>query len=129
MTDVRDALPQTSGSGARPDLPPVRKTFRARAALDGLEWRIADGLLGTLFALTQSYFARGSAREAEYFAEQAQELAESLHTPAMVCRALARNGEIKLHMGLLEEGYACLMRAAGMVTDIAGPVWRGCNIA
>jgi separase len=79
--------------------------------MEGLEWRICDGLLSTLFALAQAYFARGSAREAEYFAQQAQDLADAINTPTMVSRALARKGEIYLHTNRLSEGRECLMQA------------------
>ena len=87
--------------------------------MEGLEWRICDGLLGTLFALAQAYFARGSAREAEYFAQQAQDLADAINTPTMVSRALARKGEIYLHTNRLDEGGECLMQAMKFVDSRA----------
>ncbi|OJT06676.1 Separin, partial [Trametes pubescens] len=40
----------------------------APSALDSASWRLAEGLLSTLLALAQAYAARGSAREAEFFA-------------------------------------------------------------
>lgn len=57
-----------------------------------------------LFSLLSAYLERGSPREAQYFAEQAKALAESLNAPAGMCRALVKNGQIKLFQGLLEEG-------------------------
>ncbi len=77
--------------------------------------------MGALFSLTQAYLARGSPREAEYFAQQAKDLAASLNAPAMVSRALARIGEIQLHQGLLEESHASLVAAAELVVDTSGP--------
>jgi separase len=97
----------------QPQLKP-RKT-----SMNGLEWRISDGLLTVLFALAQAYFARGSAREAAYFAQQAQDLAESIQTPAMVSRALARKGEIYLYLGQLDEGYQCIVQAADLVSGMS----------
>ena len=85
--------------------------------MEGLEWRICDGLLSTLFALAQAYFARGSAREAEYFAQQAQDLADAINTPTMVSRALARKGEICLHTNRLDEGRECLVQAMEFVDN------------
>ncbi|KAH9945510.1 peptidase family C50-domain-containing protein [Amylocystis lapponica] len=98
-----------------------RRTFQRKSTMDSTEWRIADGLMTTLFALAQAYLARGSPREAEYFVQQAHDLAESLNAPAMLSRALARNGEILLHLGRLEEGYDALMQAAELVAGVAGP--------
>lgn len=96
-----------------------KSSYSRRNAMEGLEWRICDGLLSTLFALAQAYFARGSAREAEYFAQQAQDLADAINTPTMVSRALARKGEIYLHTNRLDEGRECLMQAMEFVDNRA----------
>src|SRR5882762_2945457 len=119
MTNLKVALP-TSDSSQQSDLSTPKKTFLRRPAMDGLEWRITDGLLNTLFALCQAYFTRGSPREADYFAQQAHDLAESLNAPAMVARAITRKGEIQLHQGQLDDGYASLMRAAELLEDMPG---------
>ncbi|KAJ3553303.1 hypothetical protein NM688_g3687 [Phlebia brevispora] len=103
------------------EAPPPTKTLQRPPAVNGLEWRIAEGLLGILFALVQAYLARGSPREAEYFAQQAKELAESLDAPAMASRALARIGELQLHIGSLEESHASLTKAAALAAHTAGP--------
>ena len=96
-----------------------KSSYSRRNAMEGLEWRVCDGLLSTLFALAQAYFARGSAREAEYFAQQAQDLADAINTPTMVSRALARKGEIYLHTNRLDEGRECLMQAMEFVDNRA----------
>lgn len=96
------------------------KLFPRRPAMDGLEWRVSEGLLTTLFALSQMYLARGSPREAEYFAQQAHDLAESLNTPAMVSRALAKKGEVQLHQGKLEEAHDSLSRAGELLCNVPG---------
>lgn len=88
--------------------------------MNGLEWRIVDGLFHTLFALSYAFFVRGSPRESEYFAQQAQDLAESINAPAMVSRALMKKGEIQLHQGLLDDGYRTLMGAAELLETIPG---------
>jgi separase len=122
MSSLKDALPASESDPSQPpELFAPKKTFKRRPAMDGLEWRITDGLLNTLFALCQAYFARGSPKEADYFAQQAQDLAESLNAPAMVSRALTRKGEIQLHQGQLDGGYASLMRAAELLEDMPGP--------
>lgn len=96
-----------------------KSSYARRDAMEGLEWRICDGLLNILFALAQAYFARGSAREAEYFAQQAQDLAYAINTPSMVSRALARKGEIYLRTNRLDEGRECLMQAMELVDNRA----------
>ena len=98
----------------------TKKTCARRPVIDGLEWRISEGHLTTLFSLSQAYLNRGSAREAEYFAQQAQDLAESLNVPTMVSRALAKKGEIQLYQRQFEASLENLTRAAELVQDISG---------
>lgn len=69
-----------------------------------MEWRVGEGLLNALFSLSRAYLERGSPREAQYFAEQARDLAEALNAPAGMCLALVKDGEVKLSQGLLTEG-------------------------
>ena len=88
---------------------------------DSSGWRLAEGLLSTLLLISQAYAARGSAREAEFFAQQTKDLAESLHAPVMVSRALAQHGELQIQLGLLQEGHQSLMRAAELVMHLKGP--------
>lgn len=88
---------------------------------DGLEWQAAEGLLDTLLSLERLYAARGSVREAEHFARQAQDLAESLNAPTMKSRALARVGEILLRLGNIHEGNTAITEAAELVQDVFGP--------
>ncbi|TCD70963.1 hypothetical protein EIP91_000870 [Steccherinum ochraceum] len=127
MSDMKDALSaaKTNSPGSHqspvPDNPP-RKTYARRNTLSSLEWRIATGLLSTLFALGQAYLSRGSVREAEYFVLQAKDLAESLNASAMICRALTRLGELKLCMGKVDEAHECLRNAADLVEDGVGGV-------
>ncbi|KAI0075567.1 hypothetical protein K474DRAFT_1599575 [Panus rudis PR-1116 ss-1] len=120
MSDVKAALPAEEPSKPTPLDQPTRKTFPQRSSLSSLELRVASGLLSTLFSLSQAYFARGSAREAEYFATQAHDLAESLNAPAMISRSLSRLGELKLRMGKAEEAHDCLMKAAELLNGIGG---------
>ncbi|TFY60535.1 hypothetical protein EVJ58_g5088 [Rhodofomes roseus] len=98
-----------------------QKAFQRRQFMDGTEWRLAEGLLVTIFALVKAYYARGSPREADYFIQQASALAHSLNAPAMIGRALARQGEISLRLGRLEEGCKFLMEAAKLMSNVCGP--------
>ncbi|KAI0700451.1 peptidase family C50-domain-containing protein [Cytidiella melzeri] len=99
----------------------VERFFQRLPALRGIGWRILEGLLSTLFSLTRAYVSRGSPREAEFFAQQAKDLAVALNMPAMVSRALSRLGEIYLHLGQLKDSHACLAEAANLVADAGGP--------
>lgn len=117
---MKDALPSSAHEPLHSDVPIPKKSFSRKPSMDDLEWRAAEGLLSCLFALSQAYFVRGSPREAEYFAQQAQELAESLNAPAMVSRALTKKGEILLHQGQVEESYENLERAAQFLHDVPG---------
>lgn len=116
-----EAKAATIQGNSQGEAPAPAKKFQRPPTLNGLEWRIAEGLLGTLFSLVQAYLSRGSPREAEYFAQQAKDLAESLRAPAMASRALARVGEIQLHLGSLEESHASLTQAAELAVNTAGP--------
>ena len=98
----------------------VRKNTNNRLTMDGLEWRILEGLLSTLFSLSRVYHLGGSAREAEYFAQQAADIAEELNLPAMVSRALAKKGEVQLQMGKLEEAHTNLTRAEELLRGMPG---------
>ncbi|KAF7363579.1 Cysteine peptidase C50 [Mycena sanguinolenta] len=119
MAEVRNALPNgDSGHQLEQVIPP--KAFPRRPSMGGLEWRVSEGLLATLFALCEAYFTRGSAREAEYFAQQAYELAQSLNAPAMAGRALAKKGELQLHQRHLQEAHDTLMQAAALLQNLPG---------
>jgi separase len=101
-----------------PASPVPRKSPMGRIYLDSMELRVAQGLLDTLFALCDAYFVRGSAREAEHFSQQAHDFAESLNALALVGRALARKGEVKLYQGQLQEGNTSIMQAAEVLQNV-----------
>lgn len=97
-----------------------KKTFARRQSMTGLEWRITRCLLDTLFSLSRAYFIRGSPRESEYFAQQAQDLAESLNAPAMISRALARKAEIQIQQRKFEDSSLNLAQAADLLKSAVG---------
>ncbi|KAF9479762.1 cysteine peptidase C50 [Pholiota conissans] len=114
MTSMKDALPSTGSASSPQD---EKKNPERRPPMDGLEWRISEGLLSTMLSLAQTYYLRGSAREAEYFARQATDLAEQLNAPALQGRALAKQGEIQLYMGHTEEAQDNLTKAAELLSS------------
>lgn len=117
MTALKSALPSSESTTLTPPEQQEKKMADKRPPIDGLEWRISEGLLSTMLSLAQTYFLRGSGREAEYFARQAAELAEQLNAPAMRSRALAKHAKIQLHMGLMDDAQANLTKAAELVSD------------
>ncbi|ESK88507.1 cysteine-type endopeptidase [Moniliophthora roreri MCA 2997] len=96
VSSLRDALPVVTPQTTEP-----KKIYARKSSMSGLEWRIGQGLLQTMSTLAQTYFTRGSSREAQYFSEQARELAEALNAPAFVCRATTRVQEIQMYEGQL----------------------------
>ncbi|KAJ7510027.1 cysteine peptidase C50 [Mycena galericulata] len=119
MSAVRNALPNGDNvNHVEQSIQP--KVFPRRPSMGGLEWRVSEGLLSTLFALCESYCLRGSAREAEYFAQQAYDLAQSLNAPAMAGRALAKKGELQLHQRHLKEAHDTFMQAAELLQNLPG---------
>jgi separase len=120
MSSLKEALLSGRTSKDPQEQLAVKKNTGRRLTMDGLEWRIFEGLLSTLFSLSRVYHLGGSAREAEYFAQQAADVAEELNLPAMVSRALAKKGEVQLQMGKLEEAHANLARAEELLRGMPG---------
>ncbi|THH12059.1 hypothetical protein EW145_g215 [Phellinidium pouzarii] len=116
MSDIKNALPIVDGPDKGRDL----NATQQGSCFDGLEWRIANGLLGTLLGLSHAYACRGSAREAEYFAKQAEDLARELHAPAMTARALLRRSEVLMYLGKAEEAQKIVAEAAELVENVKG---------
>jgi separase len=109
LSSVSDAQPTNRSS-----------SLAQKRLMDGMEWRMIEGLLSTLLTLTQAYFTRGSSREAEYFAQQALDLAESVNAPTMAARALMRKGEIQLCQRQLDAGRDSLSKATELLQDLPG---------
>ena len=107
---TNDAKPDQPSSGSKPTPTPT----------DALSWRLLSHLVSTLFWLAHAYHVRGSPREALYFVQQAQELAESARAPAVVARACVVRGEVLLGQGALAEGRAALEMGAGMLGGVVG---------
>jgi separase len=126
MDSITDALPRTGADKAtftesKPLNPPL---LGGDKGLDAAQWRIAQGTLETLLALARTYFARGSNRESEYFALQAQELAEAISAHLMIARALLHRAELQVSLGKLAEARKFLDKAdihlkGAMVIDYA----------
>ena len=120
MSGLKEALPVVCPEALCLEQPVPKKVVPRRPFMDGLEWQVSEDLLATLFTLSRAYFNWEFAREAEYFAQQAQDMAEALNAPAMMSRALVRKGGIPLCQGQLEEGYESLMQAEISLPDMSG---------
>lgn len=119
MSSLKEALPSASGGSSQGDKV-SSKALEKHAPMDGMEWQVSEGLLSTMLLLAQTYYLRGSAREALYFTKQAADLAESLNAPTLRSRALAIQGEIQLHMGTLDEAHASISKAGEIMCNIPG---------
>ncbi|KAG8895793.1 hypothetical protein FRC00_006914 [Tulasnella sp. 408] len=82
------------------------------AMIDGLHWRLADGVVTTLFALGRLHHIRGSVKNSEFFTQKANELATSLNAPLLISRALAKEAEKELAIGHLDTGHDLLVQAS-----------------
>lgn len=114
MSSLKEALPDAP----QPLPDPSPQTVVPPRHLDDLGLRICEGLFTVLFDLTQSYLIRGSAKESEFFVTQALDLAKALNAPAMLSRALAKQGEIQVRLGKLKEGYETLVEAGEVLSGV-----------
>ncbi|THV00746.1 hypothetical protein K435DRAFT_963900 [Dendrothele bispora CBS 962.96] len=117
VSSLRNALPTET---PQPLQDQTKKVYTRRSSMNHLEWRISRHLLESMFALSQAYLRRGSPREAQYFIEQARDLAEALNASALICRALARNGELQMLQGKLEAGLEEVVQLDQMLEGVSG---------
>lgn len=115
MSSLKQALP--SEATPLPD-PKPQSIVPPQRHLDSLGLRISEGLFTVLFDLAQAYLIRGSAKESEFFITQALELAQALNAPAMLSRALAKQGEVQVRLGCLKEGYEMLVKAGEVLSGV-----------
>ncbi|KAI6116384.1 peptidase family C50-domain-containing protein [Pisolithus sp. B1] len=93
---------------------------RASIPVDALSWRLLSSLLATLLSLSQIFFARGSAREAIYFAQQALDLAQATKASIVAARALTLRSEVLLGQGELIASKQELAKAAQLLEGLPG---------
>ncbi|KAH7098836.1 peptidase family C50-domain-containing protein [Auriculariales sp. MPI-PUGE-AT-0066] len=137
MTDLKDVLsdmgdsqgalsltPAVPAARAQLEPNPSKKAVSRTSVFDGLQWRVTEGLLKSMFTLARMYNARGSARESQFFLKQALELAKALGAPVMQARAHARQAELSLQLRDLEAAINSLQEAEqlskfGLSIDLA----------
>jgi hypothetical protein len=79
MSEMKSALDSVSDSG---ESTAIKKSNSA----DPFQWSFAHGLVDAQLFLARLFFLRGSARDAEYFAQAAYDFSSSLYAPAMMAR-------------------------------------------
>ncbi|KAG8885856.1 hypothetical protein FRB98_001569 [Tulasnella sp. 332] len=92
--------------------------------VDGLHWRLADGLVNSLFALGKIHFIRGSVKASDFFIGKAKDLVTNMNAPILLSRALAKEAERELAIGHFDAGHELLVQASyawEQTPDIAGP--------
>ncbi|KAF5357177.1 hypothetical protein D9756_006793 [Leucocoprinus leucothites] len=115
MSSLKQALPDAPQP--LPD-PTPQTVVPPQRHLDSLGLRISEGLFTVLFDLAQAYLVRGSAKESEFFIAQALDLARALNAPAMLSRALAKQGEVQVRLGKMKEGYEMLVEAGEVLKGV-----------
>ncbi|KAI6000295.1 peptidase family C50-domain-containing protein [Pisolithus orientalis] len=102
------------------DQPTASSDSRASIPVDALSWRLLSSLLTTLLSLSQIFFARGSARDALYFSQQALDLAQVTKASIVAARALTLRSEVLLGQGDLIASQQELVKAAQLLEDLPG---------
>ncbi|KAM0746055.1 hypothetical protein T439DRAFT_384325 [Meredithblackwellia eburnea MCA 4105] len=67
----------------------------------GLAWQLSENLILSFLRVGYLYTLRGTAKSAEYYADQALSIAEDICSPRLCVRALALRVEVHLHVGNL----------------------------
>ena len=89
MTEMKGALDLIDASE---ESTATKKPINA----DSLQWSFAHGFVNAQLFLAHILFLRGSARDAEYFAQAAYDFSSSLYAPAMMARGLSMKTELLL---------------------------------
>ncbi|KAF5368828.1 hypothetical protein D9758_003030 [Tetrapyrgos nigripes] len=119
VSSLRNALPSETQTPQPLQGEQTKKVYNRRPSMNHLEWRISRHLLEAMFTLSQAYLRRGSPREAQYFLEQARDLAEALNASAFFCRAVARNGELQMLQGRLQDGLEEFVQLEEVMRDVS----------
>ncbi|GAA5849620.1 hypothetical protein JCM8547_000513 [Rhodosporidiobolus lusitaniae] len=106
------------------DAPPInqrKSTTLPGGAQAGLSWQLAESLLDATLRVASLHFLRGTPKSADFYAQQALDLAEDLGSSRMMARALAVRADVRLHWGKFEEADADLDRMVRLVGTASCP--------
>ncbi|GAA5885666.1 hypothetical protein JCM6882_007518 [Rhodosporidiobolus microsporus] len=112
-TPLADAAPINQRKGGSTALP--------GGALAGLSWQLVEALLTSTLRVATLHFTRGTPKSADFYAQQALDLAEDLGSARGMARALALKADVRMHWGKLEEAEADLGRLDGLVGSASCP--------
>ncbi|GAA5821500.1 hypothetical protein JCM3770_000600 [Rhodotorula araucariae] len=87
----------------------------------GLSWQLAEGLLDGIIRVAALHFVRGTPKSADFFAQQALDLAEDLGAPRQMARALSMQADVRLHWGKLDEAAAGLEQVEELLGSTVCP--------
>jgi separase len=118
--DTRDSQPAQPSPAFVPEQPALHGSLSQTSVVDGSEWAVSEGLLLVMFSISQMYLIRGSARESQYFAQQAEEFATTLNAAAMMTKALSNQGELHLHLRQFDQAKASISRATALIESLPG---------
>jgi len=111
MSEMKSALESVSDSGEP-------TTIKKSNSVDPSQWIYAHGLVDAQLFLSRLFFLRGSARDAEYFAQAAYDFSSSLYAPAMMARGLSMKAELLLCCRQLDIIDATLDQLDGLVSQL-----------
>ena len=113
MSEMKSALESISESESG-EPAAIKKSNGA----DAFQWSYAHGLVDAQLFLARLFFLRGSARDAEYFAQAAYDFSSSLYAPAMMARGLSMKTELLLCLRQLDIVDATLDQLDGLVSQL-----------
>ncbi|GJN89037.1 hypothetical protein Rhopal_002011-T1 [Rhodotorula paludigena] len=119
-------LPPDSTFSARPtdhvtplaDAAPINErkgTVLPGGAHAGLSWQLAELLLDAILRVASLHFVRGTPKSADFFAQQALDLAEDLASPRQMARALSLRADVRMHWGKMQDASGDLDRATALL--------------
>ncbi|GAA6027635.1 hypothetical protein JCM8097_007957 [Rhodosporidiobolus ruineniae] len=93
----------------------------AGGAHAGLSWQLAEALLDSTLRVATLHFLRGTPKSAEFYAQQALDLAEDLGSSRMMARALALRTDVRLHWGRIGQAAEDLDVLDALVAKTTSP--------
>jgi hypothetical protein len=126
MEDLTSSLPalQAEPVGNKQD---DTRALDTRPSPKGWHWVLSRGLFDVQLSLSQYSIYKGDPRGSEYFIRQARSLADALHAPVAISKAIC------LHIRLLilwKQPRKCpdLFAAVEQLTDQVSSYYHGCSI-
>lgn len=75
-------------------------------------------LLDAILRVASLHFVRGTPKSADFFAQQALDLAEDLASPRQMVRALSLRADVRMHWGKMQEAAGDLDRATALLGSV-----------